>query len=244
MNQEVQNVNSIAPLQNVSRCMSTLKRSIDRPGHLPGIISLYGPSGWGKSTAAAYVANYFQAYYVEAKDTWTRKAFLEAILLEMGIAPATTISKQAEQVTEQLAVSGKPLLIDEFDYIVKKNNVDMVRDIYDGSGSAILIIGEEKLETNLRRWERFHNRVLDWVPAEACSLKDSQLLRKLYCDKVNVADDLLNRVMTVCKGNVSRTCINLANIQEYALQKGMSEISLQDWGNQHLFDGAAPKRRV
>lgn len=245
MNQEVQNVNTIAPLQNVSRCMSTLKRAVDRPGHLPGIIAMYGRSGWGKSTAASYVNAKYQAYYVEAKDTWTRKAFLEAILLEMGIKPPATIDKQATEVAKQLACSGKPLIIDEFDYIIRKKNVNMVRDLYDGSGGCpILIIGEENLEDKLQSWERFHNRVLDWVPAEPCNLDDGKHLRKLYCDKVKIADNLLKRVVEVCKGNISRTCINLSNIQEFALEKGLPAIGLDEWGNQKLFDGTATKRRV
>lgn len=244
MTQAIQNVNSVAPLQNVTRCMTTLKRAIDRPGHLPGITAFYGPSGWGKSTAAAYIAHMYRAYYVEAKDTWTKKAFLAAILLEMGIPAAKTIAEMAQQVAQELALSGKPLIIDEFDYIVKKGNVDMVRDLYDSSGAPILVLGEEQLETNLRKWERFHNRVLDWVPAEPANLEDTRHLRDLYCGDIEVADDLLKKIMDVCRGNVSRTCINLANIREYAINQGLERLSLEDWGNQYLYDGSAPKRRV
>ena len=43
----------IAPLTNVALCLGTLRRAIDRPRHLPGITVFYGPSGYGKSTAAA-----------------------------------------------------------------------------------------------------------------------------------------------------------------------------------------------
>ncbi len=32
--------------------------------------------------------------------------------------------------------------------------------------------------------ERFHNRVLDWVPAQPASLADAKHLRALYCKRV------------------------------------------------------------
>lgn len=246
MNQEVQNVNTIAPIQNVSRCMDTLERAMNRPAHLPGIIAFYGPSGWGKTTAAAYIGNVFRAYRVEVKDSWTRKGLLESILVEMRIKPAKTIYEMARQVAEQLAISGTPLIIDEFDYIVKKNNVDLIRDLYDTSGAPILIMGEENLETNLRKWERFHNRVIDWVPAVPADMADTKHLAKLYCDKITITDDLINNLLDTMNGNVSRICINLNNIQEYALQQGKLEFCLNDWtqSGMQFYTGCAPRRRV
>ena len=53
MNQKLQAVKpGTAPLTNVSLCLASLTRAIDRPRHLPGIVVFYGPSGYGKSTAA------------------------------------------------------------------------------------------------------------------------------------------------------------------------------------------------
>ena len=63
-----------APLVNVSLCVATLERAMNRPAHLPGIVTFTGPSGYGKSTAAAIAANRFEAVYVQAKSSWTRKA--------------------------------------------------------------------------------------------------------------------------------------------------------------------------
>jgi len=239
-----QAVNRLAMLQNVSRCMMALQRVTQRPGHLPGIISLYGPSGWGKSTAATFVYSEYRSYYVEAKDTWSRKTFLQKLLEEMRIKPMKTIADMASQAAQQLADSGRPLLIDEFDYLIKKGQVDMIRDLYDSSGAPILIIGEENLETKLRQHERFHNRVLDWVPAEACDWDDTLKLADLYCTKVDIQDDLLQQIFNACRGNVSRTCINLANVQEFALTHGLSAIGSNEWGDNPIFTGVATRRAV
>lgn len=245
MSQHSFDVNStIAPITNVAICMRAMQRAIERPAHLPGLVAFYGPSGWGKSVAAAYTANVHRAYYVECKSSWTRKALLLAICDEMGIKAADTIYALNDQVAEQLVRSGRPLIIDEFDHLVERRSVELVRDIYEASSAPILLIGEERLEANLRQWERFHNRILDWFPAEPASEEDVRHLARLYCSRTTVAPDLLARIREVTRGAVRRICINLERIQEFALGAGLDTVTLKEWGDRELFSGTAPARRV
>ncbi|WP_207214001.1 hypothetical protein [Solidesulfovibrio carbinolicus] len=58
---------------------------------------------------------------------------------------------------------GRPLIIDEMDHVVERNAVELVRDLYEASRAAILLIGEKALPGKLAQWERFHGRILDWV---------------------------------------------------------------------------------
>ncbi|KAB7624353.1 AAA family ATPase [Alkalilimnicola sp. S0819] len=233
-----------APLQNVALCNGALERALDRPAHLPGLVAFYGPSGWGKSTAAAYCANRHRAYYVECKSSWTKKALLNAVLTEMGVAPAKTLYEMADQISEQLVLSGRPLIVDEMDHIVSKKAVEVIRDIYEGSNAAILLIGEELLPAKLREWERFHNRMLAWVPAQPCDLDDTRQLARLYCREVTIHDDLLAKIQEVSRGAARRICVNVENVRQAALGGGLAEVDLATWGDQPLYSGEAPKRRV
>jgi Rad3-related DNA helicase len=246
MSKEPQVVNTTAPLANVATCMRAVERAVNRQEHLPGIVAFYGPSGWGKTISLTYAANHYRAYYVEAKEVWGRGALLRAILTEMGIEPArdASLSNMVDLVAEQLVKSNKPLLLDEFDHCVNRNLVEVVRDIYEGSHAAILITGEEHLEKHLRKWERFHNRVLDWVPAQPASLDDAKHLRALYCKRAKIADDLLGRIHEIAHGNVRRICVNLDRVQEFALTHSKSGIDLEGWGNREFYTGEAPKRKV
>lgn len=63
-----------AATTNVALCIRAMERAISRPGHLPGLVGFYGPSGFGKSVAAAYAANTFHAYYIECRDDGARRA--------------------------------------------------------------------------------------------------------------------------------------------------------------------------
>lgn len=234
---------SKAPLANVGLCLGALKGAMTRPIHLPGLVVMYGPSGLGKSTAASVAATQLHAYYVEVKSSWTKKAFYESILKEMGIVPAKTIYAMEGQVTGQLAASGRPLIVDEADYLVSKGSIEVIRDIYEGSNAAILLIGEENLSSNLERWERIHNRVLEWVPAQYADIDDAKALRAMYCKKVEIADDLLEHVHSVSKGVARRICVNLERVEQGALAAGKRVMDKATWGDRPLSTGESPKRR-
>lgn len=218
-----------APLKNVALAVRALERAMTRPQHLPGMVCFYGPSGFGKSVAAAYAANKHRAHYIECKSTWTKKAILTAIAREMGLVPAPTMYDLTDQISAQLVETDRPLIIDEMDHIVRREAVEIIRDIYEGSKVAILLIGEENLPNNLKKSERFHGRVLDFIPAQAADASDARVLAKFYCHKVKIADDLLSEVAKRAKGSIRRICVNLARIEEETHAAGKTETDLSEW---------------
>lgn len=232
----------IAPLTNVALCLGTLRRAIDRPRHLPGITVFYGPSGYGKSTAAAVAVIRCKTCYVQARSSWTRKAAHEAICKGLGLRPGKTISEMLDQIAEELALSGRPLVVDEADYLVAKGQIEIIRDIYEASQAPIMLIGEENLPSNLRRWERFHGRVLDWCPAQPASLEDVKRLCKFYVKDTEIAEDMLQHIYKVADGSVRRVVVNLALVEETARTEGRKTITLSDWGSRTFYTGEAPKR--
>jgi len=231
--------NTIAPITTVRLCMQAMEQVMERSDHLPSIAALYGATGNGKSKAAALVANGSNAYYVEMRSVWTRKALLGALLKEMGVAQATTMTGMLDQICEELALTGRPLIIDEFDYAVEKNMIDLIRDIYEGSNAPILLIGEEHLSTKiLRKSERFHNRMLHWAKAEPANKKDAIALRDFYCKDVIIGDDLIEYVRVFNNGCVRRICVNIDRILKDARRTGEKSISKAQWGDKELYSGA------
>lgn len=235
---------TVAPLTNVSLCAKAMMRAVDRPSHLPGFVCFYGPAGWGKSKAATYTAISQNTYYIQCGETWVRRKVLLAILKEMGIEPKKTIYDMADQICEQLALSRRPLIVDEVDHLINKGIVEILRDIYEGSGAAILLIGEENVPKKLEKWQRFHSRVIDWIPAQPADLDDCVHLARLYCQDIEIADDLLQAVWSAASGSARLICVNLENIQEAAREEGLRQINLAEYGDRELFTGSAPVRRV
>lgn len=239
---------TFASLKNVALALKVVDHLVNRSPNLPGMGVLYGESGLGKSMAAAAAANRYRAVYVECKSYFTKKSFLLAILEEMGIRPGKTVYEMVKQIGQELALSGRPLFIDEMDHIVDRNLVELVRDIYEASNAPILMIGEERFPMKLKRWERFHNRVLDWQPAEPSDLDDARKLARLYSHDVAIADELLAKVVNATRGVTRRICVNIDNVrQEFGALGGGTgpgkAVNLKDWGARAFYTGEAPMIR-
>lgn len=233
-----------APLRNLKVLDDIVVRAIDRAIHLPGIVTFSGPSGFGKSTAAGYIAGRHQAYHLEIRSTWSKKAFLETLLKTMGIPAGATVSQMLNQASEEMSNSQRPLILDEFDYAVQKEGlVDLVRDIYEQSMAPIVLIGEERLPQKLQKWERFHGRIMEWAKAEPACLDDAKALNRHYYPHVTVEDDLLTVLVTEARGSVRRIVTNLDRIAYFARSEGMKSIGVAGWGNRPLHSAVPPRTR-
>lgn len=240
-----QPVNRVANISNLDLVTVAVEKLQSRVNGLPGIGVMYGEAGRGKTIACSAIANQMRGYYVQLMSAWNRKTLLEKILFEMGIKPAGTIPTMLDMVCEQLASSGRPLILDEFDHCLKKDGmVELVRDIYEGSQGTLILVGEEQVPQKLRRWERMHSRVMAWIPALPASMDDARKLAPIYCPNVTIADDLLARVVELAHGSIRRVCVNLTRIHEEAMLKAESEMTLATWGDLDLYTGDAPKRRM
>ncbi|HVT35747.1 MAG TPA: AAA family ATPase [Nevskiaceae bacterium] len=237
-----------AGITNVALAMRAMERAVSRPQHLPGMVGFFGDSGLGKSFAAAYTANHFRAYYIECREAWSKKAFLLKLVEDMGISkPGRTVAELTDQAAMQLADSQRPLIVDEADKPVDHGYIEIIRDLHEAAGGApILLIGEEALEVKLRPFERFHNRMLEWVPAQPASMDDAKKLATLYCPGIKVADDLLTRVLDVSRGVTRRICVNLSRVAEFAALEAPKDntVTLAMWGTRELSTGEARRRHA
>ncbi|MBF7689606.1 AAA family ATPase [Acinetobacter pollinis] len=245
-----QNVNTqmggIANIRNIAQCYEAVQRTLKRNPLLPGISAFYGPSGFGKSTAANFVATKANAFYVQVKSSDTKKSFIESVLREMSIPAPSTLSKMMQIASAELAKSGRPLIIDEFDHLVNGNKVEIVRDLYEGSQGTFLIIGEEQLARKLEKWERFHGRILNWVPALPSDLDDCICLSSIYAPKIEIDRPVLEKLLASVRGSTRRVSTNLEMLHEFALEEGCKHVTVDNLAEilPHGFvTGESPKPR-
>jgi chromosomal replication initiation ATPase DnaA len=238
-------VSKIVALTNVGLLASAIERTMARPIGLPGLVAMYGASGLGKSVGAAFAANRYRAYYVECRDTWSKKAFLQAILREMSILPAATLSNMVDQVAEQLSRSTRPLIIDDVQYLLDKAAANVLTDIYNASQGTMVLIGEERVPSSLAKLERLHNRVLEWVPAQPATLEDMQALAAASYPKLRIDAALLEDLRRAVNGCLRRVAVNLYRIYSEAEAIGLDAVDLPQWQqlNRGWFTGEAPVRR-
>lgn len=236
---------SIAPLRNVLLLRRSLDHLVKRNPSLPGIGVFYGDPGVGKSKACAAAAAALGAVYVEIRSFFTKKTFLLALLNEMGIKPEKTIGEMVDQICQQLVLSKKPVILDEGDYLVKRHLIELVRDIYENSGAAILLVGEERFPMALRREsERFYDRVLEWQPAERTDMDDARKLARLYSPDVELKDDLVAAILKDSRYIARKVAVNIENVRQEAKKAGKRVMDLAAWGDRPFYTGDAPMRRT
>lgn len=235
----------VAPINNLNLVSVAMERLINRQDGLPGLGVYYGPSGFGKTTTTVAVAIETRAYYVQMRSAWSKKTLLEKICSEMSLQAARTVSGSLDVICEQLAASQRPLIIDEADFAVTKAGmVELLRDIYEGSQAPLMLVGEEMLPNKLKKFERFHGRVLNWVPAQPVSLGDAKLLAAIYADGLEIEEPVLKELVALSHGSVRRVTVNLVNIAENAMVRGITHMTLNDLDRTALYQGEAPKRSL
>lgn len=142
------------PLRNVLLLAELIERVQNRNDVLPGMACFYGHSGLGKTSAAAWCANRYDAYHVEMKNTWSPTKFAQKIVTSLGMTPKGRLGDLVEIIGEELLKSGRPLLIDEGHLLANTRMVGVVYDIYESSKGTIILIGEKLMPQTLTRWER------------------------------------------------------------------------------------------
>lgn len=235
----------LAALKNVARFLTLVELLRARGPHLPGIGVFHGHSGYGKTYSAIYAQNVTGALRVEVGDSWTRKKFLQNILKEAGQEPQRgSIADLTEQAILVLGDDfDRPLIIDEADKLADKHMLELVREIQEHSQVPVLLIGEERLPEKLRKVERVHNRVLEWVPAEKCDLDDTRALADLFCPELTLSDDLIAQVLNKSGGRARRIVVNLNKIKETARNERADRLSADLFADDWFYTGT-PRGRT
>jgi DNA transposition AAA+ family ATPase len=235
---------TFAALKNVAGFYAQVTKLQTRKPNLPNIGVTHGPSGYGKSYASIYAQNKTRAIRVEVGESWNRKTFVRAILREGGVAePKGTTADLVEQAIQLLAEDARrPLFIDEADKLVDKGLIEIVRELAQHSQAPVLLIGEELLPQKLSRYERVHNRVLDWFGAEPCDLDDCRKLAAIFLPSVKIADDLLDEMRVKGDGRARRIVVSLNDASEWARNAGVKELTRQNYRGA-IYTGEAPRAR-
>lgn len=244
MNSTTAIASGLLPTRNVGLLMELISRIAQRPDtNLPGMGVFYGFSGFGKSMAVCAAAIPYKAYYVQMRSLWSRKYLLEMILAQMNIQPGRNMSAMLTQIGKQLALSRRPLIIDEADILLDKGMIEVLRDIYESSQGTVVLVGEEALPSKLELVERVHGRVMDWVAAQPADIDDAQKFAALHCPGLTLGDDLLAEIVKVAHGSARYVCTNLARVAEFARMNNLTALNKAEFAGK-LFLGKAPERRT
>ena len=221
---------AMVPVKNVSRLEEAGEALIRRGMGMPGMGVIWGETGAGKTTAVTWFANRCNAVYVRAMATWSPASMLNAILRELDQTPKNpSCARMTEQIVEALAVSNRPLFIDEADYVVNnKRMTETLRDLHDMASVPVVLVGMDGIQKRIVHAQQVAGRIAQWVKFLPCDMEDAGKLAKALCE-VSVASDLLGSLHDAAKGQIRLMVVGLSRIEQRARVKGLEVISLSDW---------------
>lgn len=233
----------IVTTKNIVSLSSGFQQSQRRELGIPRMGLIYAPTGFGKTTAAAWLVNRENGIYVRAVSLWSPTTMLMSILSELSIA-APRFSAQALQaissrypqgVVDQMKLNQRPLFIDEADYLFHNPRmIDAARDIHDLSGLPVWLIGSQKLEKQIAQRKIVAGRISQWVKFSPCDAEDTQQIAKELC-LVEVQTDLLEKLHKAAKGSIRLITVGLSRIEAVARLQHWETINAQQWANQPFF---------
>ena len=180
----------MAMTKNVRKFLAAVTELKDRPPGVEGMGLLFGKPGEGKSTTIAYATNALNGVFVRAMSTWTVTAMLGALMVELGYEPLYRKIPMMNIITRELMQEPRPIFVDEADYLFRQPvMVDALRDIYDVTGSPVILIGMEMMVRKIRTNGRFARRITQWVEFTGIDLADARTLASTVCEVET--DDLL-----------------------------------------------------
>lgn len=227
---------SILPVKNISRLQAAGDALINRPLGLPGMGLIWGPTGYGKTTATTWFINQCHGVYIRAMRLWSPKSMLEAIARELDLdVRGRNNGEMVESIIHRLAETGRPLFIDEADYIVEQRRLtDTLRDVHDLSTCPVVLIGMHGIEKRIRGNEQFTGRISQWVPFQGADLGDARLLADGLVE-IGIDDDILADLHAKASpaqggdAEIRRLVVGLANIESHGRRRGLERVALADW---------------
>lgn len=247
---------TLANIKNVGRLAAVVEKCMERPAYAQRMGIFNGWSGYGKSTAAAYCAQQYGCFWVQAQETWSMKTMLAAMwrAIHGGVAPKRmNVDELREEVAFALGERRRPLLLDEADLIHRQNSagkfplLEVVRLVHMGANNTpIILIGEEGLAAKLEApgLERVDGRIGVRGQADPLDLEDAELLAKLYTPKLEIEPALLADLTAAVKGSARRITNALYELADFAAAEGVGRVTAADWGARPWVGSKATSRPI
>jgi len=235
-------VREIARTKNVTRLQQAYQQVKNRASDEHGLILVYGPPGYGKTTAVGELFVRENGVLVTCYPGWTQKALLETLLAEFRREAKGSNADKMKVLIDVVADQGRPIFVDEAGFAIGDSRmVETLRLIHDVSGQPVVLVGmsdfnksRENIDIKIRKFPQYADRISQWVPFAPADLADLKIVAKAVCP-VAIADDLAQRLLDRSKGNIRRIRAGLSEVTREAKANQLASMSLSQWGEKRKF---------
>jgi Cdc6-like AAA superfamily ATPase len=231
----------MVPTSNVERFFAAARAVEGRLSdpEVMGLGLVYGKPGLGKSMALeAYHAGQkkggrVRTVPVRALAHWSESSMLRALLRAVGQEPiAYRRDVMFDQLAESLINQPAILLVDEIDAVAgHRMMIASLKDLHDVTQSAVLMIGEERVDGLLRRFESFYNRFNSSAVVHLVghTAEDVANVIEQRCE-VPVDGEVSKAVFEESGGKSMRSVIDrIREIEAWCSTNSIKQFTLKEW---------------
>ena len=184
---------------------------------------MFGEYGLGKSETIKWWTFKNDCIYVRANQGMTSRWLLSEIAEELGEEAFWHIQDTFNLVEQKLKQNPKPLIIDEVDYLVTNNVIEILRDLHDRTGCPMIMVGMVNIYKKLSRYPHLNDRIYKAFKFEPYDKQDiKQILSEL--SEIPITNDGLEYLAT--RLNQLRQIVKLINkIEKLAKTNELTELN-------------------
>ena len=209
--------------KNVKKFVALMEEVKQLPANIPKIVLVFGEYGLGKSETIKWWTFKNDCIYVRANQGMSSRWLLSEIAEELGEEAFWHIQDTFNLVEQKLKQNPKPLIIDEVDYLVPNNVIEILRDLHDRTGCPMILVGMVNIDKKLSRYPHLKDRIYKTFKFEPYNKQDiMQILSEL--SEIPITNDGLEYLAT--RHNQFRQIVKLINkIEKLAKTNELKELN-------------------
>jgi hypothetical protein len=200
---------------NVLKMLGALGELEKRHPVVPGLALIHGHQGFGKTMATHWYAVQHNCVYLRAQGAWTVNWLLMDLSASLGIAPEGVSRQNFRNIKHELYSRPRLVLLDEADYVIRRREMlDTVRDLHDGSGAPVCLVGMAGArEAVARKSPQFWSRVSQEVEFAPLTVDDVAIIANDLAD-MSLTPEQSREIRRRTEGNFRKTVVILAKIEQ------------------------------
>jgi DNA transposition AAA+ family ATPase len=212
--------------KNVQKFITTMTALSGRGDGVPGIALVFSEPGLGKTRTALWYCNQDNnAVFMRTIKLMTGRWMLEALVSELGEAPAWKTADLFRQAVDQLMSRPRIVMIDEVDYLTYDARViETLRDLHDITGAPFVFIGMDNADRKLRRYRHLYDRFSEILKFHPLDRDDIKKVATELTD-LKFSDDAIDWLTDNTRGMIRQLIIALHRIEKIAHLRNLKQIT-------------------
>lgn len=214
----------VAPLKNTVILSEALTALKERPHSMPGMGVVFGPPGYGKTTAVDYLSTRDGGHLLIASATWSVATLVGQLADAVGARAGRSAADTLTRSIEELQRAPAPIFIDEVDRIIEQRRlIELIREIYDRSECPVVLVGMDGLRAEVARYPQLDGRIGRFVEFQPADLDDAAMLAATLCE-VRLSPEFLARIHGLAGGEPRQIVKALQAAEEIAQRDNLEAL--------------------